>query len=405
MSSFKNIYISQLGTGISFLVSFCLLFITTYYLSVEDRGIFGLVYILPSLLITFTDFGIADMLIRYTSKSNNSNQILTSVFTLHFLRVFVIIFLSILVVFFLNDYLFKIPSIYLYLGIPLIFSLSANSYLSPYFFGSNQVFSYYFLLILPNFLILVSYLILIFFNKFSLLNVIILSCVVYCFHAFFVTYFFWKRCSIKNLKFYKEFYDLLSESKFLYYTNLLGLGFVYIFPIFLNLNFGLITLSYVLFSIAIADKLQLIGDSVGYEIIRRINVFDDGLTLKNKHKYFLKVIMFIVPVLFISAALIFSFTKFVLLEYWFQKYLPILEFLDLVIWSFIIQALIRLYQHFYNGLGDTMFTFFIILVGFLSKTLCLFFSNESITNLYLFFIIIDFILLIFIVLKTHFNHE
>jgi len=398
---FKNIYISQFFTGISFIVSFFLLFITTYFLSVEERGIFGLIYTLPSLLVTLTDFGIAPILIRYISKNEDSNKILASIFTLHIIRVFVITFLAFIIIFIFNDYLFKIPSIYLYLGLPVAFSLSANSYLSPYFFGSNKIIKYYLFLLFPNFVVLIFCAFLLLLDQYDLLNIIILSASVYFIHSIYLTYHFWNDVGIKKIKIYKNIYNLLTESKFLYFSNILNYGFVYVFPIFLNYSFGLVTLSYVLFCIAIADKLLLVGDSVGNEIIRRINVETDKLNFHKKQKYFSKVVLYITPVLILSGIFIFLFTKFVLLEYWFQKYSPVLEFLYLVIYSFIFQGFIRVYQQFYNGLGDTKFTFSIIAVGFLFKILCLFFVKESIINLYFCFIITDVLLLLYIISQTH----
>tara|TARA_B100002051_G_C16743403_1_gene645821 strand:- start:5789 stop:6331 length:543 start_codon:yes stop_codon:yes gene_type:complete len=178
---------------------------------------------------------------------------------------------------------------------------------------------------------------------------------------------------------------------------------MYLIPIVLNYNFGITTLSYILFSIALADKLLLVGDSVGYEIIRKLNVFKDDSTLNNKLKYFKSVVFYMIPIIIISSMLIYFVTKYFFLVYVFEKYLPILDFFYLIMISFAIQALIRIYQQYYNGLGDTKFTMNILVISSILKTLCLIFVTSKVTTLFLLFILIDFILLTFIISKTHFK--
>lgn len=403
MSSFKNIYISQAATIISFVISALLLFISTYFLSVDDRGIFGLIYSLPALLITFTDFGIAPVLIRYSSMNKNLDKLLTSIFLLHLIRIIVTVLISVFIIFFFGEELFKVSNIYLFLGVPIILSLSVNSFLSPYFYGINKVIIYYFFIIIPNLILCVFSILLLIFDYYNLLNISIIAAMIYSIHFMIVTYFYSRSFNIRNFKFYKIFFKLLDEAKFLFASNIFNYGFMYLIPIVLNYNFGITTLSYILFSIALADKLLLVGDSVGYEIIRKLNVFKDDSTLNNKLKYFKSVVFYMIPIIIISSMLIYFVTKYFFLVYVFEKYLPILDFFYLIMISFAIQALIRIYQQYYNGLGDTKFTMNILVISSILKTLCLIFVTSKVTTLFLLFILIDFILLTFIISKTHFK--
>ena len=78
----------------------------------------------------------------------------------------------------------KFQAFYLYLGLPVAFSLSANSYLSPYFFGSNKIIKYYLFLLFPNFVVLIFCVVLLLLDQYDLLNIIILSASVILFTQF-----------------------------------------------------------------------------------------------------------------------------------------------------------------------------------------------------------------------------
>jgi O-antigen/teichoic acid export membrane protein len=398
---FKNIFLGQFSSVISFLVSTGILFINLYYFSVEERGIYGLIYTMPSLLIILTDFGFTPVFIRYISKNSSNTEMVSSIIVLHILRVFLTTIIGIFFIKFAAPYIYKIKINYLYFALPIIFSLSANSYLTPYFYGINRIIKYYIFLIFPSFCILCISVILIVINSFNLINIITASIFIYVIHSILVLFSLIKKSGIKSIKYFKDFNAVFNESKFLYFSNTLTFGFIYLFPILINYKFGITNLSLILFCIAICDKLFLIGDSVGYEIIRKINIniYENKVL---KFDYLKKVIILMLPILLLCAFIMFYVTKYILIEYFFIKYRPIIPFFTIILLQYFFQAFQRIFFQFYNGLGMTKFTLYTTLVGIILKTIILFLSNNNIQNSLFKLLFIDFCIFFFLIFMTRY---
>jgi O-antigen/teichoic acid export membrane protein len=401
-SKYKNIFIGQISNLTSFAISTSLLFINLFFLSVEDRGIYGLIYTLPSILIILTDFGITPILIRYISRGLNTSKILSTLLFLHLLRISFTLIIGVIIIKLAGYYFYNVQNKYLFLALPIILSLSANSYLTPYFYGINKISRYYLLITLPNLLILCFSIFLILTQKFILINIIYSSIYIYIFHSIIVVIMFIHQSRTFNLNYYKEFHSIIKESKFLYISNTLTFGYIYIFPIIINIKFGLTNLSYVLFCIAICDKLFLIGDSVGYEIIRKINL-DLSENVILKFKYLNKVLFFMLPIIIFSTLMILLITKYVLLEHFFIKYKPVLAFFIFVLFQYFCQSFQRIYLQFYNGLGKSNFSFFITSISVSIKLVILLICNYDITTTLLFLSISDLFILFTLIYINSFN--
>jgi O-antigen/teichoic acid export membrane protein len=398
--TYKNIFLGQFSNIISFGISTILLFLNLYYLSIEDRGIYSLIYTLPSLLIISTDFGITPIIIRYVSRNINLNSILSSLLLFHLLRSLFALIIGLTIIYFTGYYLFNVQNNLLYLALPIIFSSSANSFLTPFFYGKNKITVYYVFLLLPNFLILLFSIFLIYFDFFNLYNIIYFSLFVHIIHSIIVLLYYVHESKIHNIIYYKEFNNIFKESKFLYISNLLSYGFIYVFPILINFKFGIVNLSYILFCISISDKLFLIGDSVGYEIIRKINL-NKSENIFIKFKYLFRVLIFMIPLIIFSSIIIYLTTKYFLLDYIFLNYKPAIAFLLIILFQYLFQSVQRIILQFFNGLGKVQFTLYISFFSVILKFIFILFADTNLYNLILFMAIVDFLILLLLFFIIH----
>ena len=128
--------------------------ITARTLGPEGRGLFTIVILFSTMLITFTELGMGHAIPKYTASEKWSKQdILTSILAATVLRIMITVIIASIILLFYANILFEDVDVgLLFIAFLSIFPISLHAFLLPYLFGIGETKIYALLLALMSFL-------------------------------------------------------------------------------------------------------------------------------------------------------------------------------------------------------------------------------------------------------------
>jgi len=301
-----------IGVGVSIIIA--------RILGPEGRGIYFLAMLLPSLLITFGNFGIGQASIFYIGKRKySSEEVLGSNIILSLLFGISGFLVGLTIVLLFRDSLFPgIARIYLILALlalPLEFFLIFVGY---FLLGLQRIKEFNFINIIQSFILLLLLLILLLGFKFGIKTTItanILSCFIGVIILFYLTKKIKGAIHLSCNKFYVK--DAFKYGFKVYLVNFISFLHYRIDIFLINLLLNPLAVGFYSIAVALAEKIWLISQSAALVLFPRVSSETDKKRLKEFTPLVCRSILLITS---LGAILLFFLARMLIIFFYSNKF-------------------------------------------------------------------------------------
>jgi len=363
----KNVVNSLITQIILLIISVFTAAVIARTLGPENQGIFAMVILLPTTIVSFTNFGIYRSIIYYMGKSEHSlfNDIIRSVITYSSMISIFSIFIGIIILLLFKDYI--VPGVsweYILIGLLLIpLQIFFLQTITGILYGIQKFNIYNILVIIQSVILLILILFLVIFCNLGVLGalianiisfsiILLISIIIikkYIKENFLVINFDYK--IFKSLFFFGFKVNLRNIFNFLHYR----IG-IYMINFYLNP----LSVGYYIISVSIVERLWMISQVVSTIFYPKVASMKDG----NQKNTFTPIITRNVLLLTLLAAVILFFiSKWVILILFTQSFMASLEPLQILLFGVAAISVTRVLDNDFDARGKPMVNAFIALIG------------------------------------------
>jgi len=317
----KNTIITFVTRSLQLILTICISIIIARVLGPEGKGIYSLVLLLPTFLITFTSLGIGPASVYFIGKKKYTPQEVLGANIIYSILISIFaISIGLIVIFFFGEKIFpKVGSEYLLLSLILIPFNLFLTFILDILLGLQEIKKYNFITLIQYSVLLLLIAIFLLGFHFGIKAAVIadiLSIFIACIILFLLAIKETKGIVFKLNKSY--FKDFSSYGAKIYIGNIFGLLHYRVDMFLLNIFLNPVAVGIYSVAVGISEKIWLISQSAGIVIFPRVSSETNKKRLKDFTPLVCRNILFIT---FLIALILFFLSRWIILILYSERFL------------------------------------------------------------------------------------